>query len=882
MANWTQTNSIQYKPYVAVNPVQAMTEVGIAREQELQLGVQKVNSYFEQIGGLDIARDLDKQYVQQRLGDLKTGITKNLSGDFSDQRIINQIGGAATTIYKDPQVQRAVVSTGAIRKGYADIDAAKKAGKSNPNNEAYYNSKVSRYTQSQDPEDSFNDSYIPYTDITGKMMEVAAKVGVDVKYVDHILNKNGDPMAIMTTEEFETNMPKIKAAAELLFQDGNVRQQLAVDGWAKYKDYDVAQIYNPFVDKFNERGQQLTEEKMAATALLTSNATAEEKAKYEAQLKQLNLEEDNLKADFAQLKQLATTNPDRFKEYLHETDYKTHLINMFSTEKSKTKYSDSPLTKVVQWQEEMKFNVQKEKNDNYYKAQNLGISISKENREQQQFEADYPLDPTTGRRVKVSTEGKKSKLPTDPNKATTKADNITDQAEYIARMEESFANQDNALTSSALDIFTDYLNLTNNSNLTKEQAKAQADGWAKNTGETTETYLKRFASQTATKLEEQGTAAPAQLQAKLNSYTNAFKTFNTELLFRNEAEQELQKDPAYKAAMSSLPASITIQGTWNALSPNTPSITLNKADLLNATLHLKNHNTVMGSAEEKLLGKRAKDALIAKFGQKGFDKIHENLIGQKSTTNEGRLSELVQPALNNIPGVVKAIKSKYEKLSPIIPVSDNMNTTPEDQKVSKQRLIGLLSGNTALSGPDYDREAMTAAASQDNSVISTRLEPPTFVGDQWKGTVYVTDPKTGKKHGVNLNQNDLEAINDQTFQPYTRTAAEITIAGSAYKSTSLTVPSYHKDAYSTAFYTTKDFSKDVQNSQYIVKANIDKLQGGGAALILYAKDKKIPNSEFKIISVVNSNTKGNPITELETEIPLITPGDIKTYLLPKK
>ena len=88
MANWTQTESIKYKPYVAQNPVAAMTEVGVAREQELQLGIQKVESYMSQIAGLDIYKDSEKQYVEQLLGSLKTGITKNLSGDFSDQRII--------------------------------------------------------------------------------------------------------------------------------------------------------------------------------------------------------------------------------------------------------------------------------------------------------------------------------------------------------------------------------------------------------------------------------------------------------------------------------------------------------------------------------------------------------------------------------------------------------------------------------------------------------------------------------------------------------------------------------------------------------------------------------------------------------------------------
>lgn len=882
MASFTQNRVIQYKDYVPTEPLDAMTQVGVQREQALQQGIQKVDSYFSSIAGLDVARSLDKDYIQQRLGDLKKGITSNLSGDFSDSRITNQIGGAASQIYKDPQVQNAVISTGAVRKGYSTLEDAKKAGKSNPNNEAYFNNKVNQYIQNQDPNASFNDSYIPYTDITAKMMDIAKQVGVDVKYVDHILNKGGDPMAIMTTEEFETNMPKIKAAAELLFQDGNVKQQLQVDGWAKYRGVDVADIYNPFVDRFNKQGEQLVADKMNLMTLISANIPASDKARYEEELKQISQREVNLKSDFSQLKELVTTNPEKFKEFLNETDYKNNLINIFSKEKYTTKYGDSPLTKVIQWQEKMKFDVQKEKNDNYYKTKNYDLSLTKEAREQAQFEADYPIDFSTGRRMKVTKEGK---IPTNPNKKTTSADNPTDQAEYIARAEQSLNNSKIKLSGDALDIYKDYLSLTTGKEFSSETAKQNADLLAKGTGETTEAYLKRFASQTSQKLEDGGWKAPEQLQSKLNTYNKNFEFLNTQLLAYNKAEEDAKKEggPTYTKAIASVPNSISIEVFDGVFSKNgilsSRNVDVNKADIL-ALSDATSGTAINATPEERNLAKVAENKIYEKYGQEEGEKLIK--AAKFSPINTPIYDALVN--IKNNSSIKDAITKKYKNLAPIIGVEDNKNYTPankEDQAESKTRLIGLIAGNTTLSGPDYDATKISAAANEANSTISFKLVPPTSNSEQWNGTAFIIDDK-GKKYGVNLGQQDLEALALTKLSPYTLTAAELRVNQSKYKSTSLETPSYSKDAAANAYYKTTDFSKELQNSSYIVKGNIDQVGTDGASLILYVKDKSTPNAEFKRLEFFGQKATANPVTDWEAQIPLITEGAIKQALAQKK
>jgi len=123
MSNFTD-QPIQFNPYIETTPVQAMVAVGMQEEQDFKQGIAKVQAYVDTIAGLDIAKEEDKQYVSSKLNEVKQGIAKNLSGDFSDSRITNQIGGAAVHIYKDPIVQNAVISTGNYRKGIADMELA--------------------------------------------------------------------------------------------------------------------------------------------------------------------------------------------------------------------------------------------------------------------------------------------------------------------------------------------------------------------------------------------------------------------------------------------------------------------------------------------------------------------------------------------------------------------------------------------------------------------------------------------------------------------------------------------------------------------------------------------------------------------------------------
>ena len=114
MASFTD-QIMQFNPYVQQLPVEAMAQVGMYKQQKYEEGVQKVQSYIDNVAGLDVTKPLHKQYLQSKLNELGGKLKTVAAGDFSNFQLVNSVGGMATQVVKDPVVQSAVYSTQKIR-----------------------------------------------------------------------------------------------------------------------------------------------------------------------------------------------------------------------------------------------------------------------------------------------------------------------------------------------------------------------------------------------------------------------------------------------------------------------------------------------------------------------------------------------------------------------------------------------------------------------------------------------------------------------------------------------------------------------------------------------------------------------------------------------
>ena len=132
---------VQFNPYITQVPVEDYLRVGMQKQGLYNQGVEKVQSYIDSVAGLEIAKDVHKQYLNSSLSKLQDKVKKVAAADFSNNQLVNQIGGASRQIISDPILQNAVSSTMFAKKQMSQMEEDRKSGKLNPANEYDFQSK---------------------------------------------------------------------------------------------------------------------------------------------------------------------------------------------------------------------------------------------------------------------------------------------------------------------------------------------------------------------------------------------------------------------------------------------------------------------------------------------------------------------------------------------------------------------------------------------------------------------------------------------------------------------------------------------------------------------------------------------------------------------
>lgn len=373
MASFTDQIS-QFNPYIQELPVEAMAQVGMAKQAQYNQGVQKVQNYIDRVSGLEIAKPQHKQYLQSLMGELGNKLKTVAAGDFSNQQLVNSVTGMTGQIVKDPIVQNAVNSTSIIKKGYGDIEAARKAGKSNKNNEDYYENKVNDFMTNPDLKTPFQSRYTPYTDYTKKLVTMAddlkktpSSSSVDQPYIREqgtgktiyfkpVKDAKGkvigetqstDPASggEARLDKLDMLRTKVKGVpASQLYDtfntvlDANDIEQMKIDSWAKFRGADVKNFQDLIVNTYQGKKDMLNKQIVnLAVELQNPKLTSAQQAEGKNMLAQLTKTYDDGVLDKQMNNELATLNKkieqggiDNFKFELYKEDKLTNLARELS------------------------------------------------------------------------------------------------------------------------------------------------------------------------------------------------------------------------------------------------------------------------------------------------------------------------------------------------------------------------------------------------------------------------------------------------------------------------------------------------------------------------------------------------------------------------
>lgn len=395
MASFTDQIS-KFNPYVAQLPSDAMVKVGMYKQAQYDAGVQKIQSYMDNIAGMDVYNEGDKEYLQSKLDSLGNDLKAVAAGDFSNQQLVNSVGGMATQIVKDPNVQNAITTTAQFRKTLARIEKDQADGKAGANNIEDFYAQAKPWMESTTPGAKLQASYSQYRDVNKSALEIIKTLHPNLKSIDiPFLFKDGkldstaiaDAMKRNKVEGVTEGQIETALRAGLSSEDYN---QLAIDGRATFRDVSADKL-NFIVNKSlgNNKEQNGLEIKRLQTELPSQiqdpTKTDEINKRIDWYKSQGFIIRDNKgnivesgKGDLDKQAEedysLIQTNPNKVKESLYRQGFFQQFGNGFKWNNEDFSYVKNPLKDQENWIKEM------------------DLKWATENRQRIEGERDYLLD----------------------------------------------------------------------------------------------------------------------------------------------------------------------------------------------------------------------------------------------------------------------------------------------------------------------------------------------------------------------------------------------------------------------------------------------------------------------------------------------------------
>jgi hypothetical protein len=820
--------------------VEAMVKVGMEKQKRYDEGVQKIQTQIDNIAGLDIAQDAQKSYLQSKLNELGGNLRGIAAGDFSNFQLVNSVSGMTNQISRDPVVQNAVNSTARLKKEYASMEEYRKKGKSDKNNEAFFNEKFVNPYLKGGVNESFNGTFSPYVDIMEEVRKNVKDAGLDETIIQQMYKtddqgnivydkKTGQPVPARTMTEVETssNLRQVKAIVENVLKRGDVQNQLTIDGWANTRNVSPESILATYNTQYTSKIADIDADLLEINTLLTGKVDEATKLKLEDRVKDLNDSKTKYKNQYTTLQELAKTNPEAFKENYYKLNYENNLLEEFTKYERKVKNLESPLTKQLNWEAEYAFSERKE-------AFDQSIALRQQNREDLKFQAEYEFDQSTGKwRKKPET-----KKPGEEGELLRMTADVSGEENRTAsqRNESQIRGLAQSNESVGLDLMYTYLYKLNGgknkdgSPLTKASVKSSVDKWARDNKESTDQFLTRWILNLDNRAKENGVQLSASDRESIGKFRRNHYNYTSLVAIDKIANDQTRAETGLDISeytKNLRPLNVKLK--------DGRSMTLTKEDVLDYMLLIKNDD------------KGAEDRIVAKYGSlKDFplNTYKAGWLGETEMNERKRLqkmSGMFEIYSKDFDIFKNAAKMKNDILARFVNTDEVFSFGEDDEKgmkAAKNRVNAFISAASSLSGKDYNRGSALAALTDANSKVSFRASAPFEEGGQWKGTIMITSDK-GKVIEVDVPvQSDFEQLTGAKFNPYKINPLRARASVSPFKSTNLGTYTTDPRAWESAAIPSEDFVSLQRSKKYIpLGADLNVLPDGGYTVSVYVKNR---------------------------------------------
>jgi hypothetical protein len=653
----------QFTPYTPQLPVEAMVQVGMAKQAKYEQGVQKIQAQIDQVAGMDVLRDVDKNYLQTKLNELGGNLTMFAAADFSNFQLVNSVGGMTKQIARDNIIQAAVSSTANHRKQKAEMEADKKKGTLTPDNEYKYTKQFSNYASSTDLKDEdgnpivFSGQYIPHFDVFKFAKETFDAVKPDGFSFDQIyqLGADGKPVQdakgnlilspAMTRMEKEGIFPeKVKQTLSQVFSDPRVAQQLQITGEYTYR----GETNNTLANKILSQKQTLIEAYDDKLIELTMQQKLGKDVQDE--IDKLQTQRQQVASSYDQYANTALSNPDAVRGQLYKDDITSRYTTMFGWTKSSEKVMDNP-----RWRAE--FDKQKEANEQSRFAQTMRFNITQEatknywkQKEYEQEERKIAAQASTrkpGQSLRPGDPGYGLGPAAAPPTQGNQSSDIDKLRIFEKENEEAATNFINSSdrfiweTTGLADIDKNiaYKNKLMSQGKTEDEAiHIMINDLAKQTGETPEAWRVRWGDKATVaynKMSSQEREMRPALSTVYNQYANSRRTYDNSIAIKKQVEEQTARESGYTLADA---AKLT-----EGLPDNMPiiydgqSMTLTKDDYYDIAVYLRGYKSSLGFLNDEGARQAAKTA-YTRLQKRGKSDLADAVLTNERLSTEGMLS----------------------------------------------------------------------------------------------------------------------------------------------------------------------------------------------------------------------------------------------------
>lgn len=373
MASFTDQIST-FNPYVAQLPVEAMTKVGMYKQQQYDQGVQKIQNQIDNVAGIDLVKDPDKSMLQSKLNELGSRLKTVAAGDFSNNQLVNSVGGMATQIIKDKDVQTAISSTASYKKKMQILEQdTKKTGGANVYNKDKFLRETQNWLNDGQAGTAYTADYTEHKDVYKTLVEIGKTVGVDSTTINNLFvtDANGNPAlkdgALQYNDVMAETLLKGKDKGKLLqaFQAGLSPadyKQLAINGEYELKNKTPEELTGMLDNTFKDyQKNALLKKQSIQDKIIELKCTvfdAKEQPLADEKIKELEdslvVLDNNLSKKQLSTEQMKAANPDSIRSSIYTNNFLDSVSDALSEKETYTKYTKNPAVEIMLDKERLK------------------------------------------------------------------------------------------------------------------------------------------------------------------------------------------------------------------------------------------------------------------------------------------------------------------------------------------------------------------------------------------------------------------------------------------------------------------------------------------------------------------------------------------------